>query len=78
MTINPLFYDVKQNYKICYPCNYFALCHLFLKGEIKGCVQVFPLFYLHPINNCYWSFNYAPVIAELWLTCVIFFPGDAL
>lgn len=48
------------------------------KGGGEGCVQIFPLFYLHPINNCYWSFNYAPVIAELWLTCVIFLPGDAL
>lgn len=50
----------------------FAVC---LK---KDCVQIFPLFYLHPINNCYWSFNYAPVIAEMRLTCVIFLPGDAL
>jgi hypothetical protein len=45
---------------------------------VGGGVQISPLFYLHPINNCYWSFNYAPVIVELWLTCVIFLPGDAL
>lgn len=68
--------------KICCPYNYIALCRL-LKKKKKVCggeggVQISPLFYLHPINNCYWSFNYAPVIVELWLTCVISLPGDAL
>lgn len=35
-------------------------------------------FIFWPINNCFWGFNYAPVILREWRPHVISLPGDGV